>query len=363
MELNKNKVLVGMSGGVDSSVTAALLQRQGYEVIGFTITPFKIDEKCRTDENERSCCSYQGLNDASDVCSKLKIEHLLADYTKEFQKDVVDNFVDEYKSGRTPNPCVVCNYKVKWEALLQKADEIGAKFVATGHYAKIYYNDSENRFFICKGKSNTKDQSYFLWKLSQEQLSRTLFPLAELEKSQVRDLAKEFELTVHQKAESQEICFIPNDDYKTFLKQNYVFFNKIFGGDIVLNGKVIGRHQGYPFYTIGQRKGMGISYPEPLYVKEIIPETNTLVVDVADGLFSDSLTAHSVNFMKTTKLNNDKLYDVKIRYKDTPSPAMCLINESGNLVIKFEEKKKSISPGQSVVVYEGDEVVCGGIII
>ena len=362
--MNKNKVLVGLSGGVDSSVTAALLLEQGYEVIGVTITPFKVDANCRPEDNPRNCCSYQGMSDANEICKVLGIEHKLIDLTEKFKKEVVDVFVDDYLNGRTPNPCVICNPKIKWGELLQIADEMDVHFVAMGHYAKVRYDENLNRYILSKGDNPAKDQSYFLWKLSQEQLSRTLFPLGEIkEKSETRAIAKKNNLPVFDKIESQEICFVPNDDYHTFLLKNVENINEKIGeGDILFEGNKVGRHKGYPFYTIGQRKGLGVTHPVPLYVKKIFPETNTIEVGENDSLNNTGLLADSVNYIKYPSLDEKREFIAKIRYKDKGTTAECHLREDGKLEVRFSDIKRAITPGQSVVIYEGDDVVCGGII-
>ncbi len=363
MKLNKNRVLVGMSGGVDSSVAAALLLEQGFEVVGITITPVKLDDDCGPDTRESGCCNYQAITDAADVCERLGIEHHLVDMSSVFREKIISNFIDEYLNGRTPNPCALCNPVIKWGEVLKRADSYGCYYYATGHYAKIIRSEETGRYTIVKGDDPQKDQSYFLWGLSQSDLQRTIFPLGDIEKSRTRELAKKYDIHVQNKAESQEICFVPSNDYKEFLRENVSDIDKKFdGGDIVFDGIVVGKHKGYPFYTIGQRKGLGISYHKPLYVKEIIPETNTVVVAAEDDIFTENLVADSVNLMKYDDIPGDKKFNAKIRYRDAGENCFCSLNESGELHVKFEKPRKAVTPGQSVVVYDGDELVAGAII-
>ncbi len=357
------KVLVGMSGGVDSSVSAALLIEEGYDVSGLTITPFKIDDDCTVKLRERSCCSFKSVIDANDVCKKLGIEHYLIDLTEAFRKNIVEDFVNEYLAGRTPNPCVKCNPAIKWGGMLEKADSIGADFVASGHYAKVKHDTESGRFYLSKGDDFNKDQSYFLWKMSQEQLSRTIFPLGNLNKRETREIARRFDLTVHNKVDSQEVCFIPDNNYHGFLKKQLNREGRVIPkGDIMFDGNVIGKHSGYPFYTIGQRKGLGVSHSEALYVKNIIPEQNIVEVGTIEELFSKNLIAEEVNLMKYSQLSDDKIYQVKIRYKDIGAEANCKLTEDGKMQINFLSNRKAITPGQTVVLYEDDDVVAGGVI-
>lgn len=352
-----------MSGGVDSSVAAVLLNKQGWEVSGFTITPFKVDENCRTNLHEKSCCSYKSTLDASDICRMLGIPHYLSDSTNDFQTEVVDNFVSEYLSGNTPNPCVICNPAIKWGSMISKADTLGIEYIATGHYSKIFFDENTEKYKIAKGLDHTKDQSYFLWRLTQKELARTRFPLGDLTKEETRRLAAEFSLPVADKPESQEICFIPDNDYRRFLKYAVSDIDKRIGeGDIIFEGKVIGKHQGYPFYTIGQRRGLGVTYKEPLFVKRIIPEQNVIEVGLEIDLLSSKLSAVNVNIIANGNLNEGAEYMVKIRYKDPGAKAFCKTDPKGNLIIEFEEPRRAVTPGQSVVLYSGEELIGGGII-
>ena len=361
--IDTNHVLVGMSGGVDSSVAAVKLQKEGLQVTGFTITPYKIDDNCRVKVHEKSCCSFSGIIDANDVCEKYGMSHFFVDLSEEFNNKVVQYFIDEYLVGRTPNPCVMCNPTIKWDAMINKADEVGAFYVATGHYSKINYDKNTGRYILVKGFDKSKDQTYFLWRLQQSQLERTLFPLAEFDKPMTRKYAHDYELLIADKVESQEICFIPDNDYHRFLKNAVPDIEERIGkGDIIFNDKKVGEHQGFPFYTIGQRKGLGISNEKPLFVKSIDSKNNVIQVGLEEDLLNNGLIANNINLIKYPDIEENKIFSVKIRYRDPGFPAKCKINSDGKLEIEFMEKKKSITPGQSVVIYEDDDVVGGGII-
>ncbi|MFC2132102.1 tRNA 2-thiouridine(34) synthase MnmA [Bacteroidota bacterium] len=360
MELNRNRVLVGMSGGVDSSAAAGLLLEKGYEVTGVTIEPFYFYDyyKHLTQHNPKG-----SIDDAKEVCDKLGIQHLVVDYFDYFKKNVVDYFINEYLEGRTPNPCVKCNPIIKWGKLIQTADEEGAKYISTGHYAIVEHDEGLERYILKKGKDFLKDQSYFLWGLSQKQLARTIFPLGKIAKPGTRKHAERMGLRIHDKSESQEVCFIPDNDYHNFLRQAIPDIDEKIGpGDILFNGRVVGKHKGYPYYTIGQRKGIGVTYKDALYVKKINPDNNTIEVDINEAILSNSLVAHSVNLIKYDKLNHPGKFMAKIRYRDKGSEAFCSILEDGRLKVDFAGSKRAITPGQSVVMYEGNDLVGGGII-
>lgn len=352
-----------MSGGVDSSVAAALLVEQGYEVIGITIKTYKYEDVGGNVGNDSSCCSLDGINDARRVCMTLGIPHYTVDFTDVFKKNIIDYFTDSYMSGDTPNPCVKCNRLIKWGQMLKKADALGAEYVAMGHYAYVRHHADTGRHYIARGDDQRKDQSYALWGLTQESLARTLFPLSGFTKEQSRATAERFGLPIAAKAESYEICFVADNNYKRFLRDTVKDFEtKVHEGDIVLDGKVIGRHQGFPFYTMGQRKGLGISHPEPLYVLNVLAETNTVVVGREEELDGTLLTAHSLNMQKYADLREGRELTVKIRYKDNGAPAFCRTDENGTLTAEFLALRRAITRGQSVVLYEGDDVVGGGII-
>ncbi|MDP1678056.1 MAG: tRNA 2-thiouridine(34) synthase MnmA [Bacteroidota bacterium] len=366
---NKNKtVVLGMSGGVDSSVCAALLVEQGYNVIGITIKTFNYDDVGGTIEGDKSCCSLDGINDARIIAAKLGFPHYVMDFSEVFGKEVIDNFIDAYMHGRTPNPCVICNRKIKWEELLRKGMQLGADYVAMGHYAKLRVDETTNRYIIARGKDEKKDQSYMLWNVTQESLSRTLFPLADYTKEEVRELAHKYNLRTAEKGESFEICFITDNNYERFLKHKLpTIENDLSGGKVILNNEKIGEHNGFPFYTVGQRKGLGIAHPDPLYVTSIDYKQNKINVGYEKELFNTQLFASKLNLIKYDNLFDEKKLTVKIRYKDTDEPAIVTQldgngNGEGRIKIDFEIPKRAITPGQSVVFYEGGDLVGGAII-
>ena len=359
----RKRVVVAMSGGVDSSVAAALLVEAGYSVIGITMKTYSYDAVGGTTGRESGCCSLDGINDARSVASKLGFPHYVLDLSAQFEHHVIDNFIGEYLAGRTPNPCVICNRKIKWEELLQKAAGLGAQSIATGHYASIRFDGASNRYVLSKGKDRSKDQSYALWGLDQNSLSKTLFPLAGFTKVEVRSLAVKFGLGVAAKGESFEICFIPDNNYGRFLKDRVEGLEaRVRNGDVVLDGKIIGKHEGYPFYTIGQRRGLGISSADPLYVSAIDPRDNRITLGSEKDLLHKGLIASHVNAIKYPAFDGQKKYTAKIRYKDPGSSAMVSMKADGFLEVIFDEPKRAVTPGQSMVVYEDDDVVGGGII-
>lgn len=362
--MQRKKVVVGMSGGVDSSVAACLLAEQGYEVIGITMKTWDYDLAglSKSPNKETGCCSLESINDARSVAVSRGFLHYTIDFREDFGEAVIEYFKSEYLRGRTPNPCVMCNTKVKWDALLQRARLLGADYIATGHYARVQYRDGRYRLF--KGKDTHKDQSYVLWGISQDALAHTIFPLAELTKPEVRALAHRFGLKVAEKSESYEICFIPDNDYERFLKETVPdLAEKVAGGKIVdESGRVLGTHRGYPFYTIGQRKGLGLTTPEPVYVTEIHYESNTIVVGKDEALWHCGLTASQVNWIAFAELTEPLRCEAKIRYKDTPEPCTVTPLPQGRVQVEFDRPKRAITPGQAVVFYSGDEVLGGGFI-
>jgi tRNA-uridine 2-sulfurtransferase len=357
----KERVVVAMSGGVDSSVAAALLVEQGYEVIGITLKTYRYEEVGGNAGNESSCCSLDGINDARAVANRLGIPHYVLDFSEKFGVEVIDNFVQEYLDGRTPNPCVVCNRKIKWEELIRKSTALGAGKIATGHYARI--RKESERWILSRGKDDGKDQSYALWGLTQDSLARTLFPLAEMTKPEARAAAVRFDLPVAGKGESFEICFIPDNNYERFLKERLPGLQAtVDGGDMIMDGEVVGKHRGYPFYTIGQRKGLGLARSRPVYVTGIDRVTNRVTVGYEENLQMRGLRASQVNMIKYTDCLVPRRITARIRYKDPGGEATVLSLEDGRLEVCFDTPRRAVTPGQSVVLYEGDDVVGGGII-
>ncbi len=359
---SKGRILVAMSGGIDSTVTAMILQDQGYEIIGITMKTWDYATS-GGDRKETGCCSLDSINDARQVAVEKGFHHFIVDIREEFGDYVINNFVDEYLHGRTPNPCVLCNTHIKWEALLKRADALGCDYIATGHYARIGQQDG--RYFIQRAVDHNKDQSYVLWGLSQECLKRSMFPLGEMTKPEVRQLAADYGyLELSKKAESYEICFVPDNDYRGFLNRRVPeLAEKVNGGSFVnKNGEFLGRHKGFPFYTVGQRKGLGMAFGEPMFVSEIIPETNTVVLGKEDELIRNSMLVSGLNLLKYDKLPERMESMTKIRYRD--SGTMSELTQLDNLKVEvsFLANVRGIAPGQSAVFYEGDDVIGGGII-
>lgn len=359
------RILVAMSGGVDSSVTAVMLHEQGYEVIGMTMKTWDYASS-GSNKKETGCCSLDSINDARALAVNYGFPHYILDIRGEFGNFVIDNFVDEYLAGRTPNPCVLCNTHIKWEALLKRANSLDCEFIATGHYANVRQHEN-GRFVVSKGKDENKDQSYVLWGVSQENLSRTKFPLGGFTKPEIREMAlKMGQEELAKKSESYEICFVPDNDYRAFLKHKLPHLEQeVQGGNFVdSNGMVLGKHQGYPFYTIGQRKGLGLAFGEPMYVTKILPESNTVVLGRAEELERKEALVKNVNLIKYADIK-EPLADVvtKIRYKD--KGAMSTIVQEGNdkMKVSFEHNVSAIAPGQSAVFYEGNDLLGGGFLM
>lgn len=358
----KARVLVAMSGGVDSSVAALMLYEQGYEVIGFTLKTWDYSSS-GSKHKETGCCSLDSINDARKVAVRMGFKHFVLDVREEFKKSIVNDFISEYLSGHTPNPCVLCNTYIKWGLLLNKADALGCEFIATGHYARV--RKENERFVLSKGVDDAKDQSYVLWGLKQEFLSRTIFPLGNLTKNEIKAQARKAGFNnLSDKSESYEICFIPDNDYRSFLKYRIPGLNvKFDGGDFVsTDGKILGKHKGYPFYTIGQRKGLTIATGSPLYVIEIIPEKNIIVLGSKNELNRTSMKVKSYNLIKFENIPDNMDVITKIRYKDQGA-ASHLWQENDIIKVEFSGNVNAIAPGQSAVFYEGNDVVGGGIII
>ncbi|MFY7908323.1 MAG: tRNA 2-thiouridine(34) synthase MnmA [Emticicia sp.] len=357
------RILVAMSGGIDSSLAAVMLHEEGYEVIGMTMKTWDYASSGGS-KKETGCCSLDSINDARNIAVNLGFPHYILDIREEFGDYVIDHFTGEYLEGRTPNPCVLCNTHIKWDSLLRRADKLDCEFIATGHYANVRQENS--RYIISKGIDTWKDQSYVLWGVSQESLARTKLPLGYLKKSEIREMAtqKEFYDLVNKK-ESYEICFVPDNDYRGFLKRRVEGLEeRVKGGNFVLeDGKVVGKHEGYPFYTIGQRKGLGIALGTPMFVTEIRKETNEVVLGHEKSLDKDGMMVGKLVMQKYADLNGMSLEtNTKIRYKHDGSPAT-ITQEGDKMKVIFHEPVSGIAPGQAAVFYEGDDVVGGGWIM
>lgn len=354
------KVVVGMSGGVDSSVAAYLLKKNGYEVIGVTMQIWQDEDTFRQEENG-GCCGLSAVEDARGVARRLEIPYYVMNFKEVFQRRVMDYFAEEYRRGRTPNPCIACNRHVKWEALLNRALGIGADYIATGHYARVVKLDN-GRYTLKKSASAGKDQTYALYNLTQDQLRRTLMPAGEYDKSEIRRIADEIGLTVAGKPDSQEICFIPDHDYAAFVEQ-YTQSASVPGNFVDAKGSILGVHRGIVHYTVGQRKGLNLSMGRPVFVTEIKPDTNEVVIGDTDDVFSDTLTADQLNFMSVEDLDGEMEVTVKIRYGHSGAPARIVKIGNDRIRCVFQEPQRAITPGQAVVFYDGELVVGGGSIV
>ncbi|MBL0341831.1 MAG: tRNA 2-thiouridine(34) synthase MnmA [Bacteroidetes bacterium] len=361
--MSKNgKILVAMSGGIDSSVAAMMLHEEGYEVVGITMKTWDYASS-GTSKKETGCCSLDSINDARAIAVDRGFHHYILDIRAEFGDAVIDNFVDEYISGRTPNPCVLCNTHIKWEALYKRAEMLDCEFIATGHYAQL--RQENNRYVISRGIDHSKDQSYVLWGLSQDLLAKTRFPLGGFHKTDIKQMAIDWGFhELANKSESYEICFVPDNDYRSFLKHRVPgLAEKVAGGEFVAtDGKVLGTHKGYPFYTIGQRKGLEIAFGEPMYVTKIIPETNTVVLGSFEDLEKREMWVRNVNMVKYAGVTDSLETLTKIRYKDAGTPATISMHDNLMRVL-FHKNVSAVAPGQSAVFYEDEDLVGGGFIL
>ena len=353
---------MAMSGGIDSTMASLLLHEEGYEVIGLTMKTWDY-ESSGGSKKETGCCSLDSINDARQLAVDCGFPHTILDIRDEFKGFIIDNFVEEYMAGRTPNPCVLCNTHIKWEALLKRADMLNCEFIATGHYAQV--REVEGRFVVSKGLDESKDQSYVLWGVTQECLKRTIFPMGEYHKKDIKQMALDRGYkALAEKNESYDICFIPDNDYRGFLKRRVEGLEeKVKGGNfITISGEVVGSHDGYPFYTIGQRK-IGISLGQnPTFVIGINPEDNTVTVGTKEDLQKQEMHIKNVNYLKYDKIEDGKQYVVKVRYKHKGEMAT-ITNEGENLKVLFHKKVEGIAPGQSAAIYEGDDLIAGGFIM
>ena len=355
------KVVVAMSGGVDSSVAAALLKEQGYEVIGVTMQLQPANRLAGEADRFGGCCGLDAVIDAKKVAQRLDIPHYVVNFRDVFARQVIADFCREYSLGRTPNPCIRCNQYIKFDALLKRAQELGTGMVATGHYARIEKENGNGRYLLKKGIDRQKDQTYVLYTMTQEQLRHTIFPVGCLTKEEVRHTAEKLGLSVADKAESQEICFIPDNNYPEFLEE-YTGITPRPGPIVDRQGNVLGEHRGIASYTIGQRKGLGIASREPLYVTSIDPDKNTITVGDKSEVYATELIASDLNWISIEKLDGPINVKAKVRYLHPEAGTTVTPTDTGEVMVKFREPQMALTPGQAVVFYDGDTVVGGGLI-
>ena len=359
--MRKKRVVVAMSGGVDSSVAAALLLEQGYDVVGVTMNLFSLPKKYCRDENVKSCCGWGAAEDAHQVAMTLGIPHYVIDMRKEFERKVIADFCSEYNKGRTPNPCIRCNEFIKFENLLERLDTMDADYLSTGHHVRVEYDTKKKRHLLKKGIDREKDQSYFLYTLTQDQLARTLMPVGHFTKNHIRKKAEESNLPAAQRPESQEICFVPDNNYPRFLREK---IPQAFRPGPIFDSerKILGQHEGTLHFTIGQRKGMGIAASFPLYVVSIDAENNSIVAGPNHRLYDNKLKASQMNYITRPELSESITVKAKIRYKHMEAEAQLFPITSDSVRVEFKTPQRAITPGQAVVFYDGETVIGGGII-
>ncbi len=356
----EKKVIVAMSGGVDSSVAALLVLQAGYQAIGATLSLYRNGDEGAFSTG-KTCCSLDDVNDARAVASRLGIPFYVFNFQEAFRREVMDRFVFAYERGETPNPCIDCNRYIKFAMLFQRAEEIGYPYVATGHYARVCREGAGGRWLLKKGLDPAKDQSYVLYSLTQEELSHLLLPLGELTKEEARRLAEEHGFRNAKKRDSQDICFVPDGDYGAFIQR---YTGKIYppGPFVGSHGEVYGEHRGIVRYTVGQRKGLGLSFPQPMYVREVDPENNRVVLGRHEELFSKELTARGINLISRETLESPLRVSAKVRYRQAEQPALAVQTGPDELKVIFDQPQRAVTKGQAVVLYDGDTVVGGGTI-
>lgn len=355
------KVVVGMSGGVDSSVAAYLLKKQGYDVMGVTMQIWQ-DEDISVQQENGGCCGLTAVDDARRVAERLDIPYYVLNFKQEFKKSVINPFIDSYLVGRTPNPCILCNRHVKWEALLARSMELGAEYIATGHYARIMQLDN-GRYVIRNSVTAKKDQTYALYNLTQNQLSHTLMPVGDYEKEEIRKIAQELNLPIANKPDSQDICFVPDNDYAAVIRREAGDRVPGPGKFVTVDGKVIGEHKGIIHYTVGQRKGLNLSMGHPVFVKEIRANTNEVVIGDAKDVFTDSLICNDINLMAVEDIKEKTEVIAKIRYSHSGAPCIIEKIDEDRVKCTFKEPVRAVTPGQAVVFYQNDYVYGGGTIL
>ena len=358
----KGRVLVAMSGGVDSSVAAVMLKNEGYDVIGITMKTWDYHRSGGDAGKETGCCTVESMNDARHIAVNHGFKHFIVDIRDEFGDWVIDRFIEDYTHGRTPNPCVLCNTHIKWAALLRRADNLGCDFIATGHYANV--RNENGRYVISKGLDHKKDQSYALWGVRQEHLARTIFPLGKYRKTEIRQFAEDYGLlNVANKPDSYEICFIPDNNYHRFLNDKVDGLeDRVKGGNFIdKDGNIVGKHKGFPYYTIGQRRGLDLPMGYPVYVTDINAETNDITIGTKDELISTTCHAKEVNLIKFDKIPDGEMEITgKIRYNDPGAKGVIRQLGEDLVEVHFPAGRDAITPGQAVVCYDGDDVVAGG---